>query len=384
MASYSQGKDGRWRVRYWLPKDPLSGKRKQQRSPRAFRTKKEAETWYAGERTRLDRQRGITPADMTLADYAELWFQGHAPKIREVTAFNYRRMLDQYILPELGGQVMSRLHAATIEAWHGRLAADEGLNPNTIHRLHGLLCQILRHATLRGTLAINPAAQCWPAKGERRRRKQPWTPLDVRRFLDVTDQPEDLIFRTAVLTGLRLGELLALEWPDLDLKHGTLSVRRTQTRDRDGRWTVGPPKTPRSERTVVLPSSLVRDLRAHRTRQWEARLAAPGWWPHELVFCYDDGRPFPRTSLRSRIHARCREAGVPEVSMHDLRRTATTWLVAMNVHPRAIQARLGHESVAMSMDVYADVANDVDRQLAAQIDAALNEPLDLDDADLMG
>ncbi len=371
MASYSQGKDGRWRVRYWLPKDPVTGKRRQKRHPQPFRTKREAENWYAGERLRLDQQRGIPVDDMTLAAYADLWYQGHAQRVRESTAFNYRRILDHYILPLLGDLLITRLQAAQIEAWHAQLAEEHQLSASTIHRCHGLLFQILRHAHRRRAIADNPADLCWPPKATRKRREAVWSEADIRRFLAAADGSERLVFRAAFLTGLRVGELLALEWPDLDLRRGTLTVRRTQTLNRDGAWTVGPPKTARSGRTLALPSSLVRDIRAHRTRQWEARLAVPGWWPHELVFCHPDGRQIARSSLRTALHNLCDAAGVPRVSMHDLRHAATSWLVALNAHPRVIQARLGHESVSMSMDLYAEVASDVDRALADQLDLFL-------------
>lgn len=370
MASYYHNVDkSKWGVRYWLPKDPATGKRKQKRSGLRFPTRDAAEYWYVNERARLSRNQGVDGADMTLRDYAELWFSIQSGRVRGSSAYIYRRQLDHYILPYLGGYILERLHPTAIEAWHADLA-NAGLGPGTIHRTHGLLCQVLRHADRRGTIANNPAALCWPPRPEARANAVDWEPSHITTFLDATTEPTDLIFRLILMTGLRLGEALALEWRDLDLKAGRLSVRRTQTRDRDGTWTIGPPKTPRSRRTLALPRSLMLELRAYRRAQYEARLAFPGWWDHDFVFCYGDGRPYPRNTMRDWLAAVCQRAGVPVISMHGLRRAATTWLVALNAHPRTMQARLGHTNIDMTM-YYAHSADEFDQQLADSIDAAL-------------
>ncbi len=371
MAIYRKRKNGAWYVRYDLPPDPLTGKRRQ-RQQSGFRTKGDAERWMRNKQRDIDRGRGILPENLTLEEYLNQWHAAHAPTVKPHTAFTYRRIIDRYVLPHLAGVLLQALTPVMLRAWHQRLA-ETGLGPGTVHRAHGLLNQALRRAELDGMLPNNPAASSWPRNPKSSRQRNFWSPSEIQRFLAIVDADTTygLLFKTALLTGLRVGELQAMEWDQVDLQDGRLEVTRTETRTADGKWTIGPPKSPRSQRTLSIPDSLRQQLQRHRVEQATIRLELPGWWNHDRVFCHISGKRFTRHTLRTRLAKLARQADIPVLTMHGLRRSAASWLVALGEHPRAIQDRLGHETIAMSMDLYAEVSNEVQDRLAARLDDAL-------------
>ena len=136
---------------------------------------------------------------------------------------------------------------------------------------------------------------------------------------------------TAWLTGLRLGELRALRWQDVDLEVGELRVRQGVSRGK-----VSTPKTKKSRRTVPLASSLVDALRSHQHDRGE------------LVFCRDDGTMFTKNSCRRPIQRACARAGIPTIGWHRLRHTFATHLVASGTHLKVIQELLGYRTYKMT------------------------------------
>ena len=154
--------------------------------------------------------------------------------------------------------------------------------------------------------------------------------LGLALFLRAADADEyAALWRLALLTGLRRGELLGLKWEDLDLEKRRLSVRRTYSRAADGNWALGTPKTRGGRRAVALPLSAVDALRAHRRQQAELRLQVGGAYHDQgFVFATPEGKPLHVNSLLGRFKKLVREAGVPALRFHDLRHTAATLMLA--------------------------------------------------------
>jgi integrase len=183
----------------------------------------------------------------------------------------------------------------------------------------------------------------------------------------------EALWRLALLTGMRRGEILGLRWPDVDLEHGSLSVRRTMSRGASSRLESGEPKTAAARRRIALPSSLTDSLRTHRVRQLEHRLAVgPAFEDQELVFPKSIGGPLHPNSLANRFRQLIVRTGVPPIRFHDLRQTCATLLLAQGVHPKVVQEQLGHADIAMTMNLYSHVTPDTQRDAAAQLDAMIS------------
>jgi integrase len=156
---------------------------------------------------------------------------------------------------------------------------------------------------------------------------------------------------------MRRGELVALRWEDVNLDASTVTVCRSVGKGLDGLHDKRP-KSDAGRRTVELDALLVDVLRRHRQAQLERRLAiGPGWQDHDLVFCELDGAPVHPDRLSKRwsdlVRLRAPHAGVPVLRFHDLRHSHATQLLAANVRADVVTERLGHRSVAFTLQQYA-------------------------------
>ena len=194
----------------------------------------------------------------------------------------------------------------------------------------------------------------------------------VGEWLDAArGEPLYALYAVALACGLRRGEALALRWSDVDLEAGTLRVARTLSRVQSGNIFTEP-KSPRSRRTVPLPTSCIAELRAHRVRQAEERLQLCGaWQDHDLVFPSSWGTPMdPRNALRA-FTAVAKRAGLDGIGLHTLRHTCASLLLAQGVHPRVVMETLGHSGIAITMDVYSHVMPQQQREAADLMNTAL-------------
>ncbi len=171
---------------------------------------------------------------------------------------------------------------------------------------------------------------------------------------------------------MRSGELLGLQWQDVDLDAARIQVRRTLYRLNRG-WWVGEPKTSAGRRAIALTASAVDALRAHRLRQAEALLAvAVRIGPESLVFADRFGGPLNGFHLTERhFKPLLRRAGLPVIRFHDLRHTAATLLLAQGINPKVVAEMLGHASVKVTLDVYSHVLPTMQEEAARRLDAAL-------------
>jgi integrase len=199
------------------------------------------------------------------------------------------------------------------------------------------------------------------------RKPRPLTGGEAARFVKaVRGERLEACLLLALMVGLRRGELMGLQWQDVDFAAGRLSVRRQLSRGRGSiGWSFAPLKTGSSERTVNLPAPVLEALRQHRGAQETEALRAGtrGWTDAGLVFCARDGKPLgdgPLTAAWRRALAR---AGIERRSFHSARHTAATLLMENGVHPKVVQVTLGHARIEQTLNVYTSVS--VDAQAAA-------------------
>lgn len=176
----------------------------------------------------------------------------------------------------------------------------------------------------------------------------------------------EALYVTAVGTGLRLGELFGLQWRDVDLNAGTLSVRHTLT-EVGGKLTLTEPKTAKSRRLVTLPRRVVDALADHRKR-----MVAAGFASVPFVFCNSAGGPLRRSHFHEREFKPLLErAELPAIRFHDLRHTSATLLLKQGVHPKVVQERLGHSQISITLDIYRHVMPSMQADAASRLDSML-------------
>ena len=201
---------------------------------------------------------------------------------------------------------------------------------------------------------------------------QPWSPEEASVFLATSSTHRlHALFAAGVALGLRKGELLALQWDDVDLEFGMVRVRRSVQRLPEG-LVFGPPKTARSRRSIPLPAMSVRVLSAHRARQVSEQLArGPAWIDSGLVFTSEVGTVLEPRNLSRVFDQLMGDAGVRRIRFHDLRHTCASLLLAQVVPLRVVMDVLGHSQLAITTDLYSHVMPTALRAAADAMDRAL-------------
>lgn len=405
-------RDGRWVARVSRQVDG-----KQREISKRFRLWKNAVRWEREQKAKIERGEWVQPTKMSLNALLDIWLAGlHGPKQR--TREHYRVALALYIRPALGTiqldqlstvairealAKMSRPTPRQIEKYNRAVEAEvanliagnplmnpataealarkacqslepKGLSPRTVAAAHGVLRLALNTAVEDRLLLVNPAAAKRMTLARDHREQQVLTRDEVRTLLTATeDQPLGPLWNLLVYTGLRPGEALGLQWPDLDLTAKVVRVRRAlvpQKKGRDGRtWRLEDPKTEKSRRAVPLLPTTVEALTRHRDRQAVERLVAgERYAEHGFVFATPIGEPLRGDVLfRSHFRRALKQAGLPPVTLYALRHTAATLMLEAGIVMKVVQERLGHSTMALTADTYSHVSAALQEQAMEQL-----------------
>jgi integrase len=340
----------RYAVRLCLGRGP-DGKRIY-RWHSGYATKRDAQQARAELLGAVDRNSYVPPDKTTVADYLrQQWLPAVQSRVRPGTWEEYRRKAETHLIPAIGQIPLQQLTTAMLNTLYQQLL-DRGTGARTVQYVHATIRKALNDAVRWGLLVRNPALYA-AAPTPRRTELLTWTAEELRHFLEsVHGDRLYAAWRLAALTGMRRGEVLGLRWADLDLDAGWLSVRQTLVVV-DNHPQLSQPKTARGRRRLALDPDTIAALRAHHTAQAAERLAAGPAWPNsDLVFTRQDGAPLHPEYMRRRFDRRIARAGLPRIRFHDLRHTHATLALHAGVHPKVISERLGHATVAMTLDVY--------------------------------
>ncbi|HUG95415.1 MAG TPA: tyrosine-type recombinase/integrase [Pleomorphomonadaceae bacterium] len=289
---------------------------------------------------------GIRPIGnrLTVSAFLDEWLAGIRRSRRARTAESYATIARLYVIPAIGHLPLAKLEPEHVSRMLTRLTDRGTLSPTTIRAAYAVLRTALSAALREGKVVRNVATLVDPPKRERVERR-PLTRKQVRVLLDgVRGDSLEALYVTALGTGLRQGELLALRWPDVDLDRGELTVRYSL-----GRFTreLEPTKTDRSRRTLRLPRSAVAALAAHRAR--------PVMPLTELVFCTRQGKPLASTNVTRRLQQHLTRLGLPHQRFHDLRHAFATLMLEDGEDLAVVSRSLGHTTIATTADVYAHI-----------------------------
>ena len=276
---------------------------------------------------------GVTFADAT-AEW--LRYVEHDRKRRPSTVRDYRIAAEKVLLPALGSAQLDAITSGHIDAFRARMVAEGRLSPRTINKYLALIHGILKRAQRVYGLAANAGAGVERQPARRSGDFDVVTAAEVEALLRAAASPQDVaLFATAAYAGLRLGELRALRWRDVDFEKRLIHVRRSYV-ERDE----GAPKSGRV-RSVPMIDQVATALDELSRRDWFTA-------DDDLVFCNDVGEHFDDSALRRRFYAARQAAGLKRIRFHDLRHTFGT--LAVQVFPLSdVKAYMGHADIATTM-----------------------------------
>lgn len=365
---------GRWQVTVELGRDPVTRRRRRRRFA-VHGSRRDAQRALTEAMAARDLGIDVNPSGVLLEDYFDRWLDEHARlKVKASTLGRYRQMAER-LKPFLGALALRDLRPAHIQRAYAELLG-EGLAGRTVLHHHRLLKQALKQAVRWGLLAGNPADAVTPPRAERREMRT-LSAEDVARVeAAATDDEFRRLIHVAVTTGLRLGELLGLQWKDIDFDGARMLIQRTASYQ-DRETTLGPLKTGRSHRPVALSEGTLAVLREHRASQRAHRLEiGPAYRDADLVFPAADGSVQPPYRISGRFRDLVARVGLEGVRFHDLRHTMATLALGAGVHVKIVSERLGHSTTQITLDTYSHVAPDLQREAAEVLDGALRRKHD--------
>jgi integrase len=304
-----------------------------------------------------ERDSGIVydSENLKVADYLDRWLDSIRDTLRERTWRRHEEITRLHLKPTIGSIRLDKLNALEVQALY-RSKLDSGLSPRTVQIIHATLYKSLKQAVRWSLVPRNVCEVVIPPRVPKSEIK----PLDSRQAKKLLATARDTqpffypLYALAVTTGMRSGEILGLQWRDVNLDAGTLQVRRTVFNG-----AVSAPKTSRSNRGIRLPKMAVEALRRHpRSSEW--------------VFCSKNGTSLSVHNLHNRSwKPLLRRAGLPNIRFHDLRHTCATLLLSKGVHPKLVQELLGHSSIEITLDTYSHVLPSMGDGAASAMDELL-------------
>jgi integrase len=366
-GSIYQRKDGRWVGTIDLGWQ--NGKRKR----KSFYGKKRSEVAAKLTKALNDYQQGLPIAAerTTVGQLLTEWLETTGKRtLRPSTSRSYRMIVRRHLNPHLGRIQLAKLTPAQVQGYLETKLAS-GLSSRTVAYHHAILRRVLNQAVKWGLIARNVATLVDVPRQERYQARA-LTLEETRQFLaGLHDHRLEALFTVAVAVGLRKGEILGLQWSDVDLDAGTIFVWQ-QLQWIEGKLQFVPLKTERSRRTIALPAVAVAALRAHKIRHLEERLkAGTDWEDWGLVFTTPHGTPVDPRNLTRTFHGILNQAGLPRIRFHDLRHSCATLLLAQGVDARTIMEVLGHSQISLTLNTYAHVMPQMQREAMARLDTVL-------------
>jgi integrase len=357
MAVVKDKVAGTWyvQVRY----DDWQGKR-QRRKKRGFATKRDAQAW---ERNFLQKQ--TDDLDMAFGQFIKLYEEDRRPRLRENTWLTKEHIIEKKLMPYFGDTPMNEIDAKSIIRWQNTLIGKTDENGKTysatyLKSIHNQLTAIFTHAYKYYGLKNNPASKVGSMGKKNADEMKFWTREEYAAFSKAAMREARFYYPYEVLywCGLRLGEMLALTYGDIDFERQTIRVNKS-FQSIHGEPVVTEPKTAKSKRVVAMPANLASEMREYMAIQRSYEL---------------DERMFhvSKSSMNNRLKRFAAEAEVKPIRVHDLRHSHVSLLIELGFSAVAIADRVGHESIEITYRYahlfptrQADMANSLDCQMEA-------------------
>ena len=343
-------------------KDLETGKSKQKWIS-GFATKEEAKS--ARDKARTESRDGVfvSPTKITVQEHFEEWWEIKRTKVKPTTAENYRFILDRYILPKFGSQLLKDLSSAKIEKVFIELIQD--LSESTVRLVSIVLSQGLERAVKERRIAFNPAKGIERPKG-RKRSVTPYTSNELKALLESLESHRLFaFFRLLAYTGARRGEILALRWSDLDFEKATLSISKNRTRLGKSVIEQDSTKGGDGKRLVQLDSETLRLVRDHRRRQIEERMKAGSLWQEaDFIFTRENGLPLDPSTPYQLFKKTAKRLGLRSESLHSIRHLHATELLNSGAGVHLVKDRLGHSDISTTLRIYAHIRPEQKQEVA--------------------
>jgi len=376
MRGHIRERGNNWVLVIDLGKDPATGKRKQRWVP-VKGSKKDAEKRLSEILHQLDTGAYMQPGKTTVAEFLSKWLADYAkPNLSPRGYERYESIVRVHLAPALGSIQLTQLRPEHLQK-HYTAMLDAGLSPRSVRYVHVVLHKALQTALKWGMVVRNVAdgvdvPRAHPGE------MQTWDEHELNQFLEAAKPtPYYALFYTALFTGMRRSELLALRWQDIDFIYSQIYVNRGMHQLQDGSFVFTAPKSDKSRRTIALPPSAFLVLESyHKAREVECKMLDVTLKDSDLVFS-TLGKPLRPNTVSRAWGMLAAKAGIKVIRLHDARHTHASLLLKQGIHPKVVQERLGHSTIAITLDTYSHVAPGLQEAAAKRFDEVTHVKSDI-------
>lgn len=337
-------------------------------------TKKEAEVELAKFVTEVQNGLVIDGKSLKFSEFVDVWKRDYGLKELAPTTYKrYCRMLETRILPYFGHFYINKIRPTDIMKFYDLLEKDtqlvrkkgnnglktkKPLSGKTILEHHRLLRAMLHRAVYWQLIVSNPAERVQPPRAKKPKRRsyddeQAKILLENLEKLTVEDTKYKVAIILTIFTGVRLGELMGLEWQDVDFRNGIISINRSSQYLSDMGVFTKVPKTENSIREIAIPEFIIFLLEEYKLWYEDQKsLYGELWTNSDMLFVQADGKPMHPSSISKWFVKYVSTIGLPVINFHGLRHTNASLLVAQNVDIAVVSARLGHAQISTTLDFY--------------------------------
>ncbi len=336
--------------------------------------KKDAEVELAKFVTEVQNGLVIDGKSLKFSEFTEIWKRDYGSKeLAPSTYKRYCRMLETRLLPYFGHFYINKIRPTDIMKFYDLLEKDtqlvrkkgnngtktkKPLSGKTILEHHRLLRAMLHRAVYWQLIVSNPAERVQAPRAKKPKRRsyddeQTKILLENLELLPNEDTKYKVAIILTVFTGVRLGELMGLEWQDVDFKNGILSINRSSQYLADMGVFTKVPKTESSIREIAIPEFIISLLEEYKLWYEEQKsIYGELWMNSDRLFVQADGKPMHPSTISKWFVKYVGQIGLPVINFHGLRHTNASLLVAQNIDIAVISARLGHAQISTTLDFY--------------------------------
>lgn len=285
---------------------------------------------------------------LKVGEFLDKWLESAKASLAYKTRENYEQVVRDHLKPAIGNRPLGKLRPDEVQQLLNRLS-DKGLGPRTVQNVRSVLRRALNVAVRWRYIQSNPASTV-DLPRLRKKQLKLWSSKEVEKFLaEVKGHRWEPIYWLLIYLGLRKGEVLCLLREDVNLQEQTLTVQATLQRQRNVGLVRKDTKTESAQRELPIPDVVMPILEAHAARQGEAHPGA------EYFFTTGAGTPIEPRNFSRHFDKAVERAGLPKMTIHDLRHLAASELIRAKVDVRRVAAILGHSNASTTLKFYAHV-----------------------------
>ncbi len=365
-GSIYQRTNGRWRAQIYIAGERLSYSAK---------TRTEALDWLLKIRNEVKNGLNVEGSKISYCDFLDDWLETKKHHVAEQTWSYYTQIVRDYIKPNLGKYKLRELSTRRIQSFYNQLV-EQGVGLRTIEKTHSVIHASLNSALKYGLVISNPDTFTDPPKPIKKEMRF-LNIEEVKKLLQVATEGNDRnysLYYLAIVTGMRQGELLGLQWKNVDLDKGIIKVIQNLKRLPKGNLVFGKPKTKTSIRSITIGQETIEVLRTHKEmieRERYNESINDLWKEMDMVFPSTIGTPIDPTNLLMKFRQLLKKAGLSRIRFHDLRHTSASLMLNNGVDVLVASRRLGHSKPSITLDVYGHLLSSVQDSVASKMDELL-------------